>query len=163
MLAHILTWHSIIIKRGGGWITLAGLTPSHCVPVPNQNNRSNPVAFCACPKPESGFLTLHVMMVFFVFSDVRRGVIVAFFVFSDVRRGVIVLFVDIGGFVRHHCLSFPFTNVKKCIVMKKEGYNLQIHINLVIAACLSNKNKCTRLVWRYQRVTRRRKLKVYGV
>ena len=69
-----------VIKRVGLWssyqegrdgIPLTGLTPPHC---------------CICLKPISGFPTSHV---------------VVFFVFSELRREEIVCFVDIGGINDH--------------------------------------------------------------
>ena len=55
-----------------------------------------PPHVCACPKPEPGFLTSNVMVLF---------------MFIELRWEVIVRFVDIGRFVDRHCLNSPFHNI----------------------------------------------------
>jgi hypothetical protein len=73
-------WYCLIktctIIRGRMWRPLTSLTLPH---------------FCACPKPGPGDPIPYA------------GV---FFMFTDLRWKVVVCFVDIGGIVDHHCLSF---------------------------------------------------------
>jgi hypothetical protein len=74
-LSHFFSSGVMPLSRGKGWDSITGLTLSH---------------FSACLSPGPEFLASYV---------------VVFFMFNDLRRDVIVHFVNIGGIVGHHFLN----------------------------------------------------------
>ena len=44
--------------------------------------------------------------------DCQRHLFHGLFVFNDLRSDVVVCFVDIGGIVDHHCITFFFNDME---------------------------------------------------
>ena len=44
--------------------------------------------------------------------DCQRHLFHGLFVFNDLRSDVVVCFVDIGGIVDHHCITFLFNDME---------------------------------------------------
>ena len=91
-----------------------------------------PPHFYACPKPRPGFSTSLNVEVIFVFSELRRGVIVRFvYIGRNVDHHcleVIVCFVDIGGIVDHHCLGV----IVRCVDIDKNVDHQCLNLLFVI-------------------------------